>query len=149
MIVLYLCAQLALQYTYNCCFLIMIYYRLGQNLLIIIKYAVRSRYSFYTIRKGLAYISTLYTITSLGFPDTLKPEKNGRTQSFCFYKGFNLYLLDKSVLRTRTQFRRYTFYIRKPVSPLFRNTGVAIDTVNLVWTFGFIGFLLGSFLTGQ
>ncbi|XP_023332152.1 sodium-dependent glucose transporter 1A isoform X2 [Eurytemora carolleeae] len=36
-----------------------------------------------------------------------------------------------------------------PTQPyLARNTGVAIDTVNLVWTFGFIGFLLGSLLTG-
>ena len=67
MIVLYLCAQLAVLYTYNC-LLILIYYSLGQNLLIINKYAVRSRYSLfmaYKISKGLAYIITLYTITSL------------------------------------------------------------------------------------
>ena len=44
MIVLYLSAQLAVLYTYNC-LLIMIYFRLGRNLLIINKYAVRSRYS--------------------------------------------------------------------------------------------------------
>ena len=44
MIVSYLCAQLAVPYTYNS-LLIIIYYRLGQNLLIINKYAVRSRYS--------------------------------------------------------------------------------------------------------
>jgi hypothetical protein len=25
---------------------------------------------------------------------------------------------------------------------------VAIDTVNLVWTFGFLGYLVGSLLTG-
>ena len=43
MIVLYPCAQLAVLHTYNC-LLIMIYYRLGQNLLIINKYAVRSWY---------------------------------------------------------------------------------------------------------
>ena len=42
--VLYLCAQFAVLYTYNC-LLIMIYYRLGQNHLIINKYAVRSQYS--------------------------------------------------------------------------------------------------------
>jgi predicted lipid-binding transport protein (Tim44 family) len=29
-----------------------------------------------------------------------------------------------------------------------RNTGVAIDTVNFVWTFGFLGYLVGSLLTG-
>ena len=39
MIVLYLWAQLAVLYTYNC-LLILIYYRLGQNQLIINKYAV-------------------------------------------------------------------------------------------------------------
>ena len=39
MIVLYLCAQLALLYTYNC-LLILIYYGLGQNQLTINKYAV-------------------------------------------------------------------------------------------------------------
>ena len=39
MIVLYLCAQLAVLYTYNC-LLILIYYWLGQNQLIINKYAV-------------------------------------------------------------------------------------------------------------
>ena len=44
MIVLYLCAQLAVQYTDNC-LLILIYYRLGQNQQIINKYAVLSRYS--------------------------------------------------------------------------------------------------------
>ena len=38
MIVLYLCAQLAVLYTYNC-LLVLIYYRLGQNQLIINKYA--------------------------------------------------------------------------------------------------------------
>ena len=32
---------------------------------------------------------------------------------------------------------------------LIRNTGVAIDTVNFVWTFGFLGFLLGSLITGK
>ena len=57
MIVLYLCAQLAVLNTYNCT-LILIYW-LGQNLLIINKYAV----NLYNC-KGLAYI-TLYTITSL------------------------------------------------------------------------------------
>ncbi len=31
----------------------------------------------------------------------------------------------------------------------FRNTGVAIDTVNFVWTFGFFGFLVGSLITGK
>ena len=61
-----LCAQLAVLYTYNC-LLILIYYRLGQNLLIINKNAVRSRYSLWPkkISKGLAYIIALYTITSL------------------------------------------------------------------------------------
>ena len=49
MIVLYLCATLAILYTYNS-LLILIYYRLGQNLLIIIKYAVRSRYSSWPIK---------------------------------------------------------------------------------------------------
>ena len=44
MIVLYLCAQLAVMYTYNY-LLILIYYRLGQNQLMSNKYAVRSRYS--------------------------------------------------------------------------------------------------------
>ena len=44
--VLYLCAQLAVLYTYNC-LLILIYYRLGQNQLIINKYAVRSLYSLW------------------------------------------------------------------------------------------------------
>ena len=29
-----------------------------------------------------------------------------------------------------------------------RHTGVAIDTVNFVWTFGFLGYLVGSLLTG-
>ena len=46
---LYLCAHLALLYTYNCS-LILIYYRLGQNLLIINKYAVRSRYNLWPIQ---------------------------------------------------------------------------------------------------
>ena len=41
MIVLYMCAQLAVLYTYNC-LLILIYYRVGQNQLIINKYAVRA-----------------------------------------------------------------------------------------------------------
>ena len=44
MTVLYLCAQLAVLYTFNS-LLILIYYRLGQNLHIINEYAVRSRYS--------------------------------------------------------------------------------------------------------
>jgi len=36
-----------------------------------------------------------------------------------------------------------------PTQPyLAKNTGVAIDTVNFVWTFGFFGFLVGSLLTG-
>ena len=39
MIVLYLCAQLAVLYTYTC-LQILIYYRLGQNQLVINKYAV-------------------------------------------------------------------------------------------------------------
>ena len=65
MIVLNLCAQLAVLYTYNC-LLILIYYRLGQNQLIINKYAERSRYSLWPIKLGLAYIITLYAITSLG-----------------------------------------------------------------------------------
>ena len=56
MIVSYLCAQLAVLYTYNC-LLIMIYYRLGQNLLILKSYAVRMTY---TINKGLAYIITIW-----------------------------------------------------------------------------------------
>ena len=64
MIVSYLCAQLAVLYTYNC-LLILIYYRLGQNLLIINKYAERSQYSWWPIQIGLAYIITLFTITSL------------------------------------------------------------------------------------
>ena len=80
MIVLYLCAQLAVLYTHNClliliyyrlgpegmivlylcaqlavlytynCLLILIYYSLGQNILIINKYAVRSRYSLWPIK---------------------------------------------------------------------------------------------------
>ena len=37
--VLYLCAQLAVLYTYNCSSLILRYYRLGQNQHIINKYA--------------------------------------------------------------------------------------------------------------
>ena len=49
MVVLYLCAQLALMYTYNC-LLILIYYKLGQSQLIINKYAVRSRYSSWPIK---------------------------------------------------------------------------------------------------
>ena len=44
MIVLYLCAQLDVLYTYNC-LVLLIYYRLGQNQLIINKYGVRLRYS--------------------------------------------------------------------------------------------------------
>ena len=61
-IVLFLCAQLAVLYTYNC-LLILIYYMLDQNQLIINKYAVRSRYSLWPIQlEGLAYIITLYTI---------------------------------------------------------------------------------------
>ena len=47
MIVLYPWAQLAVLHTYNC-LLIMIYYRLGQKLLIINKYAVRSWYSLWS-----------------------------------------------------------------------------------------------------
>ena len=49
MVVLYLCAQLAVLYTYYC-LLILIYYRLGQNQLIINKYALRSRYSSWSIK---------------------------------------------------------------------------------------------------
>ena len=49
MIVLYLCAQLAVLYTYDC-LLISIYYRLGRNQLIIKKYALRSRYSSWPIQ---------------------------------------------------------------------------------------------------
>ena len=49
MIVLYLCAHLAVLYTYNC-LLILIYYRLGQIQLIINKYAVRYRYSLWPIK---------------------------------------------------------------------------------------------------
>ena len=59
------CAQLALLYTYNCLLLI-IYYRLGQNLLKINIYAVRLvQFMAYTISKAFAYIITLYTVTSL------------------------------------------------------------------------------------
>ena len=65
--VLYLCAQLAVLYTYNC-FLILIYYRLGQNQFIINKYAVRSLYSLRPIK--LAYSITLYTKTSLVTPNS-------------------------------------------------------------------------------
>jgi len=64
MMVSYLYAQLAVLYTYNC-LPILIYYRLGQNLLIINKYAERSQYSWWPIQIGLAYIITLFTITSL------------------------------------------------------------------------------------
>jgi len=49
MIVLYLCAQLAVLCTYNC-LLILKYYRLGQNQLIIYKYAVRSWYKLWPIK---------------------------------------------------------------------------------------------------
>ena len=49
MIVSYLCAQLAVLYTINC-LLIMIYYSLVHNLLIINKYAVRSLYSSWPIQ---------------------------------------------------------------------------------------------------
>ena len=49
MVVLYLCAQLAVLYTYNC-LQILIYYRLGQNQLIINKYAIRSQYSLCPIQ---------------------------------------------------------------------------------------------------
>ena len=48
-IVLYLCAQLAVLYTYNC-LLILIYYWLGQNHFMINKYAVRSRYGLWPIK---------------------------------------------------------------------------------------------------
>ena len=54
-------------YTYNC-LLILIYNGLGQNQLIINKYAVQLM--TYTISKGLAYIIILYTIPSLGYPHT-------------------------------------------------------------------------------
>ena len=59
------CAQLAVLYAYNCLLLI-IYYRLGQNLLKINIYAVRLvQFMAYTISKAFAYIITLYTVTSL------------------------------------------------------------------------------------
>ena len=50
---IYILFSLALLYTYNC----LIYYRLGQNQLILNKYAVLSRYSLWpiTISNGLAY----------------------------------------------------------------------------------------------
>jgi len=50
-IVLYLCAQLAVLYTNNC-LLLLIYDRLGQNqqYAIINKYAVHSRYSLWPIQ---------------------------------------------------------------------------------------------------
>ena len=36
-----------------------------------------------------------------------------------------------------------------PTQPyLARNTGVEIDTINLVWTFGFFGYMVGSLATG-
>jgi len=36
-----------------------------------------------------------------------------------------------------------------PTQPyLAKNTGVAIDTINFVWTFGFFGFLVGSIVIG-
>ena len=63
MIVLYLCAQLAVLYTYNC-LLIMIHYRLGQNLLIINKYAVRSRYRSWLVHSivtSYSYCSIIWT----------------------------------------------------------------------------------------
>ena len=61
MIVSYLWAQLASLYTYIC-LLIMIYYRLGQNQLIINKCSTLSiQFMAYAISKGLAYIITLYT----------------------------------------------------------------------------------------
>ena len=44
MIIIYLCAQLAVLYTCNCS-LILIFYRLGQNQLKINNYAVRSQYN--------------------------------------------------------------------------------------------------------
>ena len=54
---------------------------MGQSLLNKIKYAVRSRYSSWpvqcTVSKGLAYIITLYTITSLGSVNTGKWGKLG------------------------------------------------------------------------
>ena len=28
-----------------------------------------------------------------------------------------------------------------------RNTGVGVDTINLVWTFGFFGYMIGSLAT--
>ena len=43
-IVLLLCSELAVLYTFNC-LLVLIYYRLGQNILKINKYVACSRYS--------------------------------------------------------------------------------------------------------
>ena len=40
------------------------------------------------------------------------------------------------------------YYCMRITSVPSRNTGVAIDTVNLVWTFGFFGFLVGSLISG-
>ena len=75
MIVLYLCAQLAILYTYNC-LLIMIYYRLGQNLLILYKYAVRSRQGC-NARK---VISKVYTSFVLQCTVVLSLGGNGNTR---------------------------------------------------------------------
>ena len=61
-IVLFLCAQLAVLYTYNC-LLRMICYRLGQNQLLINKYTVLSRYSLWPIKLVMDYrTSSLYTL---------------------------------------------------------------------------------------
>ena len=61
-IFLYPCAQLAVLYTYNC-LLRMICYRLGQNQLLINKYAVLSRYSLWPIKLVMDYrTSSLYTL---------------------------------------------------------------------------------------
>ncbi len=37
-----------------------------------------------------------------------------------------------------------------PMQPyLAKRVDVDIDTINLVWTFGFTGFFIGAFITGQ
>ena len=87
-IVLYLCAQFAVLYTYNC-LPIMIYFRLGQNQLIKIKYAVRSStvYSFRPLQlEGLTYIITLCTITSLLYTSELLKTRQ-RTKFWSKQKG--------------------------------------------------------------
>ncbi len=43
-----------------------------------------------------------------------------------------------------------TITVLGPTQPyLARNVGVSIDLVNLVWTFGFLGYVAGSLIAGM